>query len=128
MNRLASMIAYTGTITAAALAATLTSGIALAETPTIDTTPFVSTLSRDQVRAELQRSGGRQSAYAMEWDLQMNSRQPFVSGMSRAQVTAEYIAARDQVLAMHSEDSGALYLAQAAGRTGGTIFAGRTAR
>jgi len=130
MNRLASMIAYTGTVAAAALAAALTSTAALAESPTIDTTPFVSTLSRAEVRADLQRARGQVSAAGIEWDLQMNDRQPMMSGMSRAQVTAEYIAARDQVLALNSEDSGSRYFAQADGRTGGTgtLVAARLAR
>lgn len=130
MNRLASMIAYAGTVTAAALAATLASTAALAESPTIVTTPFVSTLSRAEVRADLQGARNQVSAAGIEWGLQMNHRQPMMSGLSRAQVTAEYIGVRDQVRAMNSEDSGSRYFAQAAGRNGSTstIFAGSAVR
>jgi len=128
MTRFASMIAYAGTVTAATLAATLMSTSALAESPTIDTTPFVSTLSRAEVRAEVLRARNQVSAAGTEWAMQLNDQKPLMAGLSRAQVTAEYIAARDQVQALNSEDGGSSYFAQARVRPAGTMTAGGTAR
>jgi hypothetical protein len=120
MNRIASTLAFAGTVVAASLAATVTPGEALAETPTIDTTPFVSTLSRAEVRAELLRGRQMVSAAGSEWAMQQNRHLPVASGLTRAQVTAEYIAAREEARALTSEDSGASYFAMARTRTPGT--------
>jgi uncharacterized protein YgiM (DUF1202 family) len=128
MNRLASTLAYAGTVTAATLAATLMSGNALAETPTIDTTPFVSMRSRAEVRAEVLGAREQVTAAASEWATQQNGQQPLMSGLSRAQVTAEYIAAREQVRAMNAEDSGSNHFAQAPVRGMGTTIAGGSLR
>lgn len=132
MNRLASTLAFAGTVTAASVAAVLISGTALAETPTIDNTPFVSTLSRAQVRAELLSARNSVSANASEWAMQDNRQLPIARGqrvLSRADVTAEYIAARDEARALNSEDSGSSYLAQARSmRTPNTMVAGSGTR
>ncbi len=91
------------------VAATAFAGSAFAETPTIDTTPFVSTQSRAQVQAELaafKKSG------VNPWSIQYNPLKNFQSGTTRAQVTAEYLASRDLVDAFTGEDSGSSYLAQ----------------
>ena len=128
MNRLASTLAYAGTVTAATLAATLMSGIALAESPTIDTTPFVSTRSRGEVQAEVLRARDQVSAAASEWAMQQNEQQSLMAGLSRAQVIAEYIAARDQVHAMNAEDSGSSLFAQSRVHATGTTIAGGGAR
>ena len=116
MNRIASALAYAGTVTAATLAATLMAGNALAETPTIDTTPFVSTLSRAQVQAEVMRVRSQLSAGGKEWAMQYDDPQPLTTGVTRAETTAAYIAAREQVRAINSEDSGSSYFAQARAR------------
>jgi hypothetical protein len=126
MNRFASTLAYIGTVAAATLAASLISGAALAETPTIDTTPFVSMRSRAEVRAEVLHARGEVSAAGTEWALQQNGSQPLMAGLSRSQVTAEYIATREQVRAMNAEDSGSSQLAQARARITGTMVAGST--
>jgi hypothetical protein len=128
MNRFASTFAYAGTVTAATLAAVLMSGNALAESPTIDTTPFISTLSRAEVRAEVLRARDQVSAAGTEWAMQQNERQPIMAGLSRAQVTAEYIAARDQVHAMNAEDSGSSHFAQSRVYPAGTTIAGSSLR
>jgi hypothetical protein len=127
MNRFASTLAYAATVAAATLAATLMSGNALAETPTIDTTPFISTRSRAEVQAEVLRARDQVSAAGTEWALQQNERRPLMAGLSRSQVTAEYVAARDQVRAMTAEDSGSSQLAHARVRSADTMIA-RSAR
>ena len=112
MTRLAaSLIAYSGAVIAATAATIAMSGVALAETPTIDTTPFVSTRTRDDVRAEVLRSRDQLSAAGSEWAMQQGEPLP-KSGYTRAQATAEYIAAREQVHAMNSEAGGSVQFAQ----------------
>ena len=103
MNRsIASILA----ITAAAFA-----GHAFAETPTIDTTNFVSTKGRAQVQAEL---AAYKQAGANPWSTQYSPLKNFRSTQTRAEVVAQYIADRDEVAATTGEDSGSTYLAQAA--------------
>lgn len=105
MNRnIASVLA----ITAAALA-----GNALADDITIDTTPFTSSKSRTEVQAEL---GQFKRAGTSPWSTQYNQLAKFQSAKSRAEVVAEYTAARDEVAALNGEDSGSAYLAQNTGR------------
>jgi hypothetical protein len=79
--------------------------------------PFVSSASRADVQAELvqaRRSG------VNPWSTSYNPLSTFRSEKTRAQVTAEYISARDLVSAFTGEDSGSGYLAgrpAAAGET-----------
>ncbi|MES3000021.1 MAG: hypothetical protein V4787_04960 [Pseudomonadota bacterium] len=130
MNRLASTLAFAGAVTAASLAAVLMSSTALAETPTIDTTKFTSTLSRAQVRTDLLSARNSVSANASEWAMQSNWQKPIVRSqrvLSRADVKAEYIASRDETRAINSEDGGSSYIAQARTfRTPNTMVAGST--
>ena len=128
MNRLASTLAYAGTVTAATLAATLMASSALAETPTIDTTPFVSSRSRAEVQAKVLGARSQVTAAGIEWAMQRNEQQPLMASLSRAQVTAEYIAAREQVHAMNAEDSGSNHFAQSRARSTGTTLAGSSLR
>ena len=109
MNRnLKSSLAFAGTA-AAALALAAISGAAYADDITIDPTPFVSTKSRAEVRAEvLGRAEQIRMAHG-EGSPEMN-RTPFHSTLTRAQVRDEYIASRDQVSAFNGEDSGSAYL------------------
>jgi hypothetical protein len=89
--------------------ASIAAGSAFAETPMVDNTPFQSTMTREQVQADLQQY--RQSGsnpYADGYD----QLREFRSARTRAEVTAEYIASRDMVSALTGEDSGARYLAQ----------------
>ena len=91
----------------AAAFATAFAGGAFADDITIDTTPFVSTATRAEVRAELDahRQAGNNPA--------SNRYDPFVQfegQRSRAAVTAEYISARDRVAAFTGEDSGSAFL------------------
>lgn len=122
MNRkittLALVLAAAGGLTCA--------GAAYADDITVDPTPFVSSRSRAEVRAELEayRKSG-----VNPWARNYDPLRQFHSSRSRAEVTAEYIRDRDIVAAMNSEDSGSHYLAEARGRADAeTRFAGRRSR
>ena len=82
---------------------------AFADDITIDPTPFVSTLSRAQVRAELQQF---KASGVDPWAQDYNQLAGFVSSKTRAQVVAEYLRSRDETAALTSEDSGSAWLAQ----------------
>ncbi len=107
MNRITALFAVAIT----SLSGAAFAGTGLAGDITIETEPFVSTTSRAEVRAELdafKKSG------VNPWARDYNPLASFVSSKSRAQVTAEYIANRDAVAALHGEDSGSRYLAESA--------------
>jgi hypothetical protein len=82
---------------------------AFAETPMVDAKPFKSSMTREQVQAELQqhRKAGV-DVYADGY----NQLTGFRSTVTRAEVKAEFIASRDMVSALNSEDSGSRYLAR----------------
>jgi hypothetical protein len=89
--------------------AVLAAGHACAGEITMDPEPFVSVASRAQVQDELRqfRAGG-----ANPWANNYDHLAQFHSSMSRADVTAEYIASREAVAAFSGEDSGSSYLAR----------------
>lgn len=89
--------------------------------------PFAGTRSRADVQAEMLSQPATLTAAASEWNLQANQPQERMSTITRAQATAEYIAARDQVRAMNSEDSGSSYFAQMPRHSGSTLIAGGNA-
>ena len=110
-------------IASAVLIAAVSAG-AFAETPTVVTEPFASTKSRAEVRAEL---SAYKKAGVNPWSTSYNQLAGFKSSANRQEVVAEYLAARDEVAAVNSEDSGSAYLAQAFAqrtRTGTPILAG----
>jgi hypothetical protein len=111
-----SVIAFSSSAAAATLAAILMAGSALAETPTIDNTQFVSTKTRAEVQAELFSHRDQLSSSANEWVSQQNEAQN-ANGYTRQQARAEYIASRDQIRAMNSEDGGSRSLAQTSVQT-----------
>ena len=96
-------------------------GNAFADDITIDPHPFVSSASRAQVRDEMMQ--GRTAANP--WADDYNQLARFRSGLTRAEVTAEFMGSRATVHALTAEDSGSAYLARthipATGR--GTVFA-----
>ena len=104
-RRTFSVIAYSSTVAAATLAAIVMSGSALAETPTIDNTPFVSTKTRAEVQAEVSSHRAQLSSNASEWVMQQSGTH-HASGYTQQQAQAEYIASREQVRAMNSEGGG----------------------
>ena len=108
--------------TALVLAAAAAAGNAFADDITVDTTPFVSSKSRAEVEAELTQF---KQAGTSPWSMQYNPLRSFKSSTTRAEVTAQYIGARDQVAALTAEDSGSAYLAHYRVRTTGTTLAGQ---
>ena len=108
--------------TALVLAATAFAGTAFADDITIDNNAFVSSKSRAEVQAELAQY---KQAGVNPWSIQYNPLKSFKSTASRADVTAQYIASRDQVNALNGEDSGSTYLAQHRVRNTGTTLAAR---
>lgn len=89
----------------AALVAIAFAGTAFAETPGVDNS-FVSVKSRAEVQAELaQHSKSGVNTYSIRYNPVAN----FQSGKTRAAVTAEYVAARDEVAALTSEDGGSSF-------------------
>jgi peptidoglycan/xylan/chitin deacetylase (PgdA/CDA1 family) len=88
------------------LVASFAAGSAFAETPMTDIT-FKATMTRDQVQAELQRY--RSAGVDILADGYDHLRE-FRSTRTRAEVLADFMAARDMVTALNGEDSGARYL------------------
>jgi hypothetical protein len=124
MNRnFASFLTMTTTAAAVLAVAAIASGNAYADDITIDTTPFVSTKTRAEVRAEVM--GQSMTSAASEWAMQLNDVPRFNSGYTREQARVEYIAARDEVMARNAEDSGSSYFAALPrGRDSAVITAG----
>jgi hypothetical protein len=83
------------------------SGSAFAEIAPIDNTPFQSTFSRAQVKADLAQY---KAAGVNPWSRSYNPLSSFKSTQTREAVTAEYVANRDVVKAFTGEDSGSAYL------------------
>jgi hypothetical protein len=124
-QRIASALAFASSAAAAALAAVAMTGTAQAESPTIDTTKFVSDRSRMEVRDETRAA--KLSAAGGEWSGQKSSFQPS-SSLTRAQVRAEYIGAREEVLARNSEGGQTSFMAAAPVRTMPVMIAEQPAR
>ena len=84
-------------------------GNVFADDITTDPHPFVSTLTRAQVQAELKafRDSG-----VNPWADDYNQLAHFQSTTTRAQVMADFMASRDSVAAMGGEDSGSSYMAR----------------
>lgn len=97
------------TLLLATAASAATADTGLAGDISIELTPFVSTLSRDEVRASV--LAHRNEIEAMHAEDSGSSRLQFTSTLNRADVVADYIAHRDEVSAMYSEDSGSHLLA-----------------
>jgi hypothetical protein len=92
---------------ALAVAAAATMSAARADDITIDPHPFVSTRSVGEVQQELQQY---KAAGVNPWSTSYNPLASFRSTTTRAQVTADFVAARDEVAALGGEDSGSMYL------------------
>lgn len=84
-------------------------GNAFAEGPIYGNDVFTGSKSVAQVRAELdayKKSG------VNPWSTSYNPLKGFQSATTREAVTADYLAARNEVRALSGEDSGSSYLAQ----------------
>jgi hypothetical protein len=88
--------------------ATAAAGNAFADDITVESTPFVSTMSRAQVQADMQQA---RAAGIDPWSQTYDQLAGFRSERTRAEVTAEYTAERASVSAFNGEDSGSVYLA-----------------
>jgi hypothetical protein len=106
---------------AAALILVAAAGSALADDITIDTTPFTGSRTRAEVQAELQQY---QQQGVNPWARNYDPLQSFRSGTTRAQVTAEFIGARDEVAASNGEDGGAAWRAARATQSAHPVLAG----
>jgi hypothetical protein len=121
MNRnFASVLTVTTTAAAVFAVAAIASGNAYADDITIDHTPFVSSKSRAEVQAEVMGRAEQLRIASSEWSMNQSS-QP-KSSYTRAQATADYIAARDEVNARNSEDSGSAYFAALPRSTDATVM------
>ncbi len=113
-------------VLAFAAAATLASTGAWAESPTVVHDTFVSAKSRAEVRAEL--DAYRQTG-VNTYSIRYNPAANFRSTLSREQVVGAYLADRDAVAAVHSEDGGSAWFAQHQLRNDASaVLAGRPAR
>ncbi|HSW19474.1 MAG TPA: hypothetical protein VLJ86_19800 [Ramlibacter sp.] len=94
-------------VAVATLAGALAGGAAFAEDIRMETTPFVSTAQRAQVANDFRQQSLRarhSDDFAYE-NPQLRTR----TSLTRAQAKGEYVAARKEVAAVTSEDSGAAY-------------------
>lgn len=98
----------------ALVVAAAAAGNAFADDITVETSPFVSTLTRAEVQAQLSQ---RTPATSNPASIQYNPLANFNSTLTREQVVADYIANRDWVAAMTGQDSGSAYLASRPGVT-----------
>jgi hypothetical protein len=107
MNQeLASAIGIAALAALAATTVAFTPVDALADDITMDTTKFVSTASRDEVRGIVKAQPALVHQAASEWALQDNSVPRLQSNYTSAQAKAAYISERRDVAALHAEDSG----------------------
>jgi hypothetical protein len=111
--------------TALVLAATTAAGSAFAETPfAVQPDNFTSTRTRAEVQAELH---AYKKAGVNHWSFMYNPLRSFQSTLTREQVVADYVASREEMAAIHSEDSGSAYFSRQAGTRQGasTTLAGQ---
>ena len=101
----ATSLAYVTIVAAAAVAAALVSTSAYAESPTIDSTPFVSSKTRAQVQAELKTPFIGGDPWSMQYDVIGHN-----SALTTEQVRGAYKMSRDEVHALTAEDSGSAAL------------------
>ena len=99
-------------------------GFAYADDITMDTTPFSSTKSREEVRADLKKPFAGGSPWSTQYRQGVARDSTYTNGQART----EYLSSRDQVRALNGEDSGAAYLARTAGRANPTATMGGPAR
>jgi hypothetical protein len=123
-RNLASALTIASTAAAAFAFAAIASSNAYADDITVDSRPFVSTRTRAEVQAEVMGQAETLRMANSEWSTQSNHASLPQSDLTRAQVKAEHIAARREVNALKSEDSGSSYLASLQRRRNGIIMAG----
>ena len=97
-------------IASAVLLTAVAASVFADELPALATDTFVSAKSRAEVQAEL---AAYKQAGVNPYATLYNQLVGFKSTANRQEVVAEYLAARDEVAAINSEDSGSAYLTQA---------------
>ena len=95
---------------------------AFAESPVVDSTPFVSSRARADVQAELQQY---KAAGVNPWAQSFNPLRGFQSTKTRAQVTGEYLQSRGETAALTGEDSGSAWLAARTPSVAAPVLAGQ---
>lgn len=123
-QRIASIFGFIGSVAAATLAAAAMTGSAWAEGPIGDTKPFVGSLSRAEVKAELAKDRQLVTSYASEWQLQQSAMLQPTRGYTREQAQADYIAQREEVRAMTAEHGGSGHFAAQSRIAPATTLAG----
>ena len=99
-------------VTLVLASACIAAGTAFAGELTDDPQPFVSTLTRAQVMEELNQF---RAAGVNPWANDYDQLAQLHSTSTRADVKADYFAARKSVAAFNGEDSGSAYMARMAG-------------
>lgn len=125
-NRFSSIVTFGTTLAAAVLGAALMTGSARAEGPIGDSSPFTSSRTRAEVKAELMQDRNLVTSAGSEWTMQRGEPVHAANGYTRAQARAEYIAARDEVRALTSDDGGSSYFARSTVRKPDTMLARST--
>ena len=122
MNRKTASVLIAATVGIAAGLAV--SQHAYADDITMDTSPFSSTKTREEVRADLKvpYPGG------YPWSSQYRQAAPKDSTYTSQQARADYLSSRQEIGALNAEDSGAAYLGRTAGRANPTATMGGPAR
>ena len=105
-QQLVSAIGIAAVATLAATSIAFTPGDALADDITMDTMKFVSSASRDDVRAIVKAQPALVLQAASEWALQDNRAPRVQSAYTGAQARAAFIIERREVAALNAEDSG----------------------
>lgn len=106
-HELASAIGVAAAAIAAAAAMVFATENARADDITIDTTPFVSSTSREQVRGIVKANPELVRQAGSEWALQGNQAPMVQSAFTSGEAKAAYIKERREVNALYAEDSGA---------------------
>lgn len=110
-RHIASALATITTTAVAAIAtAAIASGSAFADDITIENTPFVSSMSRDEVNAQLKAPYARGNPWSSQYNMFSTT-----SATTSEQVRSAYKMSRDEVNALNGEDSGSAYFIKSAG-------------
>ena len=127
-QRIASGIAFAGSVAAAMIAAGAMTGNAWADDITMEPTRFVSSRSRAEVRDETLSARKDLLGAGGEIQRQSDTPQPNGSSLTRAQVRDEYIAAREEVMARNSEIGSSFGSAPSVRVVMPTVVAGQSAQ
>jgi hypothetical protein len=105
------------------IATTFFASAALADDITMDNSRFVSSQSRDEVRADLKKPYAGGYPWSSQYKMGVTK-----SDRTREQTVSEYLSSRDAANALVAEDSGSSYFNGTAARTNPTATMGGPAR